>query len=128
MARDDRLDPDKIAGQLKTKRIGRRVVVHNRTSSTSDIAGEYARNTNNDGLVVFAEEQATGRGRTGATWASGHGESLLFSVVLTDCQLANELLSLTCAVAVASAKRPSPPRFETAPPAWTLWARRVATV
>lgn len=103
MARDDRLDPDRIAGQLKTKRIGRRVVVHDRTSSTSDIAGEYARNSGNDGLVVFAEEQTAGRGRAGATWASGHGASLLFSVVLTDCQLANELLSLTCAVAVASA-------------------------
>ena len=103
MARDDRLDPDKITAQLKTKRIGRRVVVHDRTSSTSDIAGEYARNTDNDGLVVFAEAQAAGRGRTGSTWYSGHGQSLLFSVVLTDCELANELLSLTCAVAVAGA-------------------------
>jgi len=103
MGRDDRLDPDKIAGPLKTKRIGRRVVVHDRTSSTSDIAGEYARNPNNDGLVIFAEEQTAGRGRTGATWHSGYGESLLLSVVLIDCRLPNELLSLTCAVAVASA-------------------------
>ncbi|UCD50399.1 MAG: biotin--[acetyl-CoA-carboxylase] ligase [Phycisphaerales bacterium] len=103
MVRSDRLDPDKIAGSLKTKRIGRRVVVHNRTSSTSDIAAEYARNPDNDGLVVFAEEQTAGRGRTGATWYSGHGESLLFSVLLIDCELSNELLSLTCAVGVAGA-------------------------
>lgn len=103
MARDDRLDPDTIAGPLKTRRIGRRVVVHDRTSSTSDIAGEYARNPDNDGLVVFAEEQTAGRGRTGATWHSGYGESLLFSVLLIDCELPNELLSLTCAVAVAGA-------------------------
>jgi len=103
MVRDDRLDPDQITGPLKTKRIGRRIVVHDRTSSTSDIAGEYARNPANDGLVVFAEEQTAGRGRTGATWHSGYGESLLFSVLLIDCQLPNELLSLTCAVAVAAA-------------------------
>jgi len=103
MARDDRLDPDKISGTLKTKRIGRQVVVYDRTSSTSDIAAEYARNSDNDGLAVFAEEQTAGRGRTGATWHSRHGESLLFSVLLIDCQLPNELLSLTCAVAVAGA-------------------------
>lgn len=103
MARDDRLDPDKIEVRLKTQRIGRRVVVYDRTSSTSDIAAEYARNLDNDGLVVFAEAQTAGRGRTGAPWRSGYGESLLFSVVLTDCDLANELLSLTCAVAVAGA-------------------------
>ena len=103
IAIDDRLDPDKIGVRLNTKRIGRRVVVYDRTSSTSDVAAEYARNPDNDGLVVFAEAQTAGRGRTGAAWHSGHGESLLFSVVLTDCTLANELLSLTCAVAVAGA-------------------------
>lgn len=103
MARDDRLDPDRIAGPLKTRRIGRRVVVHDRTASTSDVTSEYARNPDNDGLVVFAEEQTAGRGRTGATWYSGYGESLLFSVLLIDCELPNELLSLTCAVAVAGA-------------------------
>jgi BirA family biotin operon repressor/biotin-[acetyl-CoA-carboxylase] ligase len=103
MARDDRLDPDKIAGPLKTRRIGRRVVVHDRTSSTSNVASEYARNPDNDGLVVFAEEQTAGRGRTGNVWHSGHGESLLFSVLLIDCEVPNELLSLTCAVSVANA-------------------------
>ena len=103
MVRDDRLDPDKIEVRLKTQRIGRRVVVYDRTSSTSDIAAEYARNLENDGLVVFAEAQTAGRGRTGAPWLSGYSESLLFSVVLIDCDLANELLSLTCAVAVAGA-------------------------
>jgi BirA family transcriptional regulator, biotin operon repressor / biotin---[acetyl-CoA-carboxylase] ligase len=103
MASADRLDPDKIAANLKTKRIGRTIVVHDRTSSTNDIASEYARNAANDGLVVFAEEQTAGRGRTGATWQSAYGDSLLFSVLLIRCGLENELLSLTCAVAVAEA-------------------------
>ncbi len=103
MSRDDRLDPDKIAANLKTKRIGHTIVVHDRTSSTSDIAAEYARNAKNDGLVVFAEEQTAGRGRTGAKWHSAYGDSLLFSVLLIGCELESELLSLTCAVAVADA-------------------------
>ena len=103
MTRVDRLDPDKITANLKTMRIGRIVVVHDSTSSTNDIAAEYARNPGNDGLVAFAEEQTAGRGRTGATWQSAHGDSLLFSVLLVNCPLESELLSLTCAVAVADA-------------------------
>ncbi|MBN1359988.1 MAG: biotin--[acetyl-CoA-carboxylase] ligase [Sedimentisphaerales bacterium] len=103
MALADRLDPDKIAANLKTKRIGRTVVVHDVTSSTNDVAAAYARNPAHDSLVVFAEQQTAGRGRTGATWQSAHGASLLFSFVLIDCGLESELLSLVCAVAVAEA-------------------------
>jgi BirA family biotin operon repressor/biotin-[acetyl-CoA-carboxylase] ligase len=99
----DRLDPDLIRANLKTRRIGRQVLVYDHTSSTNDIAAEYARNPDNDGLVVFAEEQTAGRGRTGATWQGGRQESLLFSTALVDCPISNELLSLTCAVAVAEA-------------------------
>ena len=103
MATDDRLDPDLIRANLRTKRIGGKVLVYDRTSSTNDIAAEYARNPDNSGLVVFAEEQTAGRGRTGATWQGGRQESLLFSIALVDCPISNELLSLTCAVAVAEA-------------------------
>ncbi len=103
MTTDDRLDPDLIQANLKTKRIGRKVLVYDCTSSTNDIAAEYARNAANDGIVIFAEEQTAGRGRTGATWLSGRSESLLFSLALLDCAVGNELLSLTCAVAVAEA-------------------------
>ena len=103
MSRRDRLDPDKIGVPLKTRRIGRQVVVYDRTSSTSDIAAEYAGSADNDGLVVFAEQQSAGRGRAGASWFSEHGDGLLFSVLLIDCELANDLLALMCAVGVASA-------------------------
>jgi BirA family biotin operon repressor/biotin-[acetyl-CoA-carboxylase] ligase len=103
MSREDRLDPDRIGANLKTRRVGRKVLVYERTGSTNDIAAEYARNPDNDGLVVFTEEQTSGRGRTGARWESPYGSSLLFSVLLIDSPLENELLSLTCAVAVAEA-------------------------
>jgi len=103
MTADDSLDPDRIRANLKTKRVGRSIVVYDQTASTNDVAGEYARNAGNDGLVVFAEEQTAGRGRTGATWQSRRGESLLFSFVLIDCKSPGELISLACAVAVAEA-------------------------
>jgi BirA family biotin operon repressor/biotin-[acetyl-CoA-carboxylase] ligase len=103
MPSDDRLDPDLIRANLKTKQIGGKVLVYDRTSSTNDVAAEYARNPDNSGLVVFAEEQTAGRGRTGASWQGGREQSLLFSIALVDCRVSNELLSLTCAVAVAEA-------------------------
>jgi len=99
----DLLDPDKIKANLKTSRIGRKILVFNSTSSTNDIAAEYAKSDANDGLVVFAEEQSAGRGRAGAKWHGNHAESILCSIVLADCNMGAELLCLTCAVAVAEA-------------------------
>jgi len=99
----DLLDPDKIKANLKTKRIGRKILVYNRTSSTNDIAHQYAKNKKNDGLAIFAEEQTAGRGRAGSKWHSSRSDSILCSIVLTDCKCNAELLSLACAVAVAEA-------------------------
>ncbi len=99
----DLLDPDKIQADLKTSRIGRKVLVYNSTSSTQKIAAEYSKNPEHDGLVVFTEEQTAGRGRTGNKWHSGRADSILCSIVLTNCNLNPELLSLACAVGVAEA-------------------------
>jgi BirA family biotin operon repressor/biotin-[acetyl-CoA-carboxylase] ligase len=101
--KSDALDPDKIRANLKTERIGKKILVFNSTSSTNDIAAEYAKNRANDGLVIFAEEQTAGRGRAGSKWQSEQGDSILCSIVLTGCKLNPELLSLACAVAVADA-------------------------
>jgi BirA family biotin operon repressor/biotin-[acetyl-CoA-carboxylase] ligase len=95
------LDPDKI--KVNTKRIGRKILVYNHTSSTNDVAAEYAKNKDNDGLAVFAEEQTAGRGRTGAKWLSSSRDSILCSILLTSCKCNPELLSLACPVAVAEA-------------------------
>ena len=99
--RTDLLDPDKIREGLETKRIGTKILVYDSTSSTNDVAAEYARNKQNDGLVVFAEEQTAGRGRAGNKWFSGKGDSIICSTILIENKIHTELLSLTCAVAVA---------------------------
>ena len=103
MPKSDHLDPDEIRANLKTKRIGSKILVFNSTSSTNDIAAEYAKSKENDGLVVFAEEQTAGRGRSGSKWLNELGEGLLCSIVLTKSKCGAELLSLACAVAVAEA-------------------------
>jgi BirA family biotin operon repressor/biotin-[acetyl-CoA-carboxylase] ligase len=101
MDNTDTLDPDKITTNLKTKRIGKKILVYNHTSSTNDVAAEYANNKSNDGLVIFAERQTAGRGRAGNKWHSGHADSILCSILLTNCKCSAELLSLTAAVAAA---------------------------
>ncbi len=97
------LDPDKIRANLKTRYIGRKVIVYKSTASTNDIAAEYARNRANDGLMVLAEEQRGGRGRGGNKWVSDYGQSVLCSILLTECGLNTELLPLVIAVATAEA-------------------------
>jgi len=103
MPRTDQLDPDKIKANLRTKRIGRKILIYDSTSSTNDVAAEYARNRKNDGLVIFAEEQTAGRGRAGTKWHSGRADSILCSIIVMDYKQSPDLLSLTCAVAVAEA-------------------------
>ena len=100
---NDHLDPDKIKSNLKTKRIGRKILVYNRTSTTQAVAAEYAKNKENDGLVIFAEEQTEGKGRADNKWQSNFSESILCSIILIDNKINTELLSLACAVAVAEA-------------------------
>lgn len=97
----EKLDPDKIKANLNTSRIGKKILIYDSTSSTNDVAAEYARNKQNDGLVIFAEEQTAGKGRAGNKWLSGRAESILCSIVLIENKLSAELLSLTFAVAVA---------------------------
>lgn len=97
------LDPDKIKANLNTNHIGRKILVYNRTSSTNDIARRYAQDSENNGLAIFAEEQTEGRGRAGNQWHSRRSDSILCSILLIANKLNTELLSLTCAVAVADA-------------------------
>ena len=100
---NDLLDPDKIGTTLDNAPISREVIVFISTSSTNDIAAKYARDKANDGLAIFAEQQTEGRGRAANKWLSPPYQSILCSIILTDCPLNPELLSLTAAVAVAEA-------------------------
>jgi BirA family biotin operon repressor/biotin-[acetyl-CoA-carboxylase] ligase len=103
MPANDLLDPDRIKANLTTSRIGREILVYSSTSSTNDVAAEYAKSKKNDGLVIFAEQQSAGRGRAGTKWQTGRADSILCSVVLTETKPPAEMLCLACAVATAEA-------------------------
>ena len=78
----DRLCPDQIEHELSTRRVGRRIAVWSRVSSTNDLAARAAASASNDGLVVLAEEQTAGRGRRGRSWTAPPRSSILMSVLL----------------------------------------------
>jgi BirA family biotin operon repressor/biotin-[acetyl-CoA-carboxylase] ligase len=53
-----------------------------RVNSTQDLVATAAATGANAGLVVLADEQLSGRGRSGRSWISPAGSSLMFSVLL----------------------------------------------
>jgi BirA family transcriptional regulator, biotin operon repressor / biotin---[acetyl-CoA-carboxylase] ligase len=99
----EQLDPDIIQRQLTTKYIGRQIVVYKSTSSTNDIAWQYANNPANNGLAVFAENQTKGRGTRGRKWYDRPGQSILCSIMLADSPLSPETLTLASAAAINDA-------------------------
>jgi BirA family biotin operon repressor/biotin-[acetyl-CoA-carboxylase] ligase len=103
MPSKDLLDADRIRRGLKTKHIGKKILVFDTVSSTNDTAAQYVNEPDNDWLVIIAEHQTAGKGRAGNKWYSEKGQSLLCSVLLINEELNAELLSLTIAVAAAEA-------------------------
>jgi len=103
MAEFEQLDVDIIKADLNTGGIGSEVLVFKSTSSTNDVAWDYANNQSNHGLCVFAEHQSSGRGRMGTDWQSESGDSVLCSVLIFDGGLSADLLTLSSAVATAEA-------------------------
>jgi BirA family biotin operon repressor/biotin-[acetyl-CoA-carboxylase] ligase len=76
------LNPPREEWTLDTRRLGRRVLVYEQIDSTNNLAAELARDAGNDGVVVLAEEQTTGRGQYGRTWQAPAGSGVLLSVLL----------------------------------------------
>jgi BirA family biotin operon repressor/biotin-[acetyl-CoA-carboxylase] ligase len=56
--------------------------VYDQTDSTNDRAADLAADPANDGVVVLAREQSSGRGQHGRTWTAPAGSSVLLSVLL----------------------------------------------
>ena len=90
---------------LDTAYVGKRVIVFETLASTNTTAAELAVFPENDGLVIIADYQTTGRGQYGRVWQSRPRCSLLMSIVLNPpnelCRAA--ILTGLAAVAVAEA-------------------------
>ncbi len=78
----DRLMAEDLQARLRTRVIGREVLVFEETASTNDVVAQLAQADRAEGTVVFAESQTRGRGRHGRSWVSPRGKGLWFSVLL----------------------------------------------
>jgi BirA family biotin operon repressor/biotin-[acetyl-CoA-carboxylase] ligase len=67
---------------MNTRRLGRRVLVHNLLDSTNTAAAELAADPANEGVVVIARSQSAGRGQHGRSWQCPPGSGVLLSVLL----------------------------------------------
>jgi BirA family biotin operon repressor/biotin-[acetyl-CoA-carboxylase] ligase len=83
------------------RRVGRRVMVHDRVRSTNDLAADLGRDPANDGVVVVASEQTAGRGQHGRHWSARPGSSVLMSIALSPPEQLRRPALLTAWVAVA---------------------------
>lgn len=103
--RPDKLLPVEIIPQLKTEKVGGRLVYLEETGSTADEARELIGRGTLEGTVVIAEKQLSGRGRMGRQWLTPPGEAIAISVVLYSGIAPTQapLLSLSTAVAAARA-------------------------
>lgn len=77
---NDVLNKCEIQEKLKTKYMGRNLLIYDEVSSTNLAAKE--KNNMPDGTVFVADMQSSGRGRLGRVWESAKGEGLWFSVLL----------------------------------------------
>ena len=62
--------------------IGSRILRLGSVTSTNDLAREYAERGEEEGLVIWAEEQTAGRGRLDRKWFTPKGTALAFSLIL----------------------------------------------
>jgi BirA family biotin operon repressor/biotin-[acetyl-CoA-carboxylase] ligase len=78
----DMLSSEKIAGQLNTKWAARMIVYKDVTGSTNNDARELSKEGAENGTLVVADKQETGRGSNGRGWETPAGTNIAMSLVL----------------------------------------------
>jgi len=71
---------NEIKESLDTEIIGKKIYYYSQVSSTNKIASELAKYGANEGTVVIAERQNSGKGRRGRAWHSS-ADGLWFSII-----------------------------------------------
>jgi len=99
------LAKEEIERGLNTRLIGRKTFVFETIDSTNACTKTLGDAGMEEGAVVLAEFQTTGRGRHGRSWLAQPGQNLLFSVLLRPAipKDLSGLLTLYASVAVARA-------------------------
>lgn len=89
------LAPSVVLPALTTQRLGRRYLSLLTCASTNDEVATRAATNVDDGLLVAADTQTSGRGRRGRVWHSPAGENLYFSLLLRPALAAASASPLT---------------------------------
>jgi BirA family biotin operon repressor/biotin-[acetyl-CoA-carboxylase] ligase len=84
-----------ITRDLDTAIVARNVLSYGRVGSTNDVATRLAREGTQDGTLVIAEEQTSGRGRMARRWYAPAGSSLLMSLVCYPPLLPSQIQRVT---------------------------------
>lgn len=96
------IDRKLIQKGLKTDFMGRKILILDKTGSTNLEVKKMARNKEQDGTLIIAEEQSKGKGQLGRSWFSSKGESISMSLLVYADEIRNEILpTLSLAVGLA---------------------------
>ncbi|QJC51899.1 biotin--[acetyl-CoA-carboxylase] ligase [Paenibacillus albicereus] len=101
VGRPEALDAESIGALLRTESFGRRLVVLDKVDSTQNVAQQLALQGAEEGTLVIAEQQLSGRGRMGRGWVSPYGKGLWMSLVLRPQLPVGSAPQLTLLTAVA---------------------------
>lgn len=96
----DMLTEAEITSCIKGSLIGSRVVYYDETDSTNTRAKALAEEGAQEGTLVVAEQQHTGKGRRGRGWSSPPGTGIWMSMVLRPDILPSHASMLTLAAAL----------------------------
>ena len=80
-ANSELLLPWEITSGLETKTLGQQAYYLNSIDSTQNQALKMANDSKNDGVIIIAEKQTGGKGRSGRKWISPKG-GIWFSIIL----------------------------------------------
>ncbi|GAA0347822.1 bifunctional biotin--[acetyl-CoA-carboxylase] synthetase/biotin operon repressor [Bacillus carboniphilus] len=93
-----------IQRDLHTKTLGKKVYYHDTVTSTQKIAHELAGQGAQEGTLVIADQQESGRGRMDRQWYSPKGTGVWMSLILRPKLLPTQTPQFTLLTAVAVAQ------------------------
>jgi BirA family biotin operon repressor/biotin-[acetyl-CoA-carboxylase] ligase len=92
--RDDSLTRERISRGLKTRCIGKRLLIFPVLASTMDIARQEAIKQAPEGTAVIAERQTAGRGRLKRTWFTTEGNIAVSIIIYPPKEYLQSLIML----------------------------------
>lgn len=104
----DIYDKSAIISQLNTKLLGKNLIFLNEIDSTNNELKRLSAAGAEEGTVVVAERQLTGRGRRGRDWRSEDGKGICMSVLLKPDIAPEEVQAITLAASGAVCKAIDP--------------------